>query len=92
MAESKLLGIKWDSLNDDLLFNVAEILQFAEEQFSTKRNILKIAASVFDPLGILSPFTIHIKILFQQLCACKTDWDEPLMGENLHTSVESYCE
>jgi len=44
----------------------------------TKRSALKIMASLFDPLGILSPFTITLKLLFQSLCAGKANWDEPI--------------
>ena len=28
----------------------------------------KLAVSVFDPLGLLSPFVINLKVLFQHLC------------------------
>jgi len=49
----------------------------------TKRSLLKVSAKVFDPLGLLSPFTIHAKILFQKLCSLKKDWDKTLEGEAL---------
>ena len=38
---------------------------------------------IFNPLGMLSPFTIKIKILFQILCNQSIDWDTPLSGEHL---------
>ena len=31
-------------------------------------------------LGVTSPITVRLKLLFQQLCETKTDWDEPLTG------------
>ena len=38
-------------------------------------------ASLFDPLGLLSPSVITLKVLFQDLCASRVDWDEPLSDE-----------
>ena len=37
----------------------------------------------YDPLGVLSPFTVLFKVLFEKLCINKIDWDEPLLGELL---------
>jgi len=50
----------------------------------TKRSVLRISAKVVDPLGLLSPFVIRTKILFQTLCKSKLDWDTTLEGELLH--------
>ena len=38
-------------------------------------------ASLFDPLGILSPLTITLKMLFQVLCTSKANWDVSLHTE-----------
>ena len=35
-------------------------------------------AKIFDPLGIISPVTFQIKVLFQEVCKQKIDWDDPL--------------
>ena len=40
-----------------------------------KRIILKFVASIFDPLGIVAPAVVKIKLLFQKLCLLKIDWD-----------------
>ena len=34
---------------------------------------------------MISPITVQFKILFQQLCKAKKDWDEPLEGS--HKSI-----
>jgi len=34
-------------------------------------------------MGFLTPFTIGLKILFQELCEDKVNWDEPLHGKLL---------
>ena len=35
-------------------------------------------------MGILSPIVIRFKILFQELCAWKQEWDQTLAGDLLH--------
>ena len=79
----KLLGVLWDSETDTFLFNVYEVEREANQTPVTKRQLLRITASIFDPLGFLSPFTVKLKILFQTLCVNNTKWDEPLSGEAL---------
>ena len=51
----------------------------------TKRTLLCIAASIFDPLGFLSPYVIKFKMIFQWLCVNRVEWDEPLSGDTLKT-------
>ena len=45
--------------------------------------MLKLSAKVFDHIGLLSPFTVSMKILFQRLCIEKVNWDESREGEAL---------
>ena len=47
----------------------------------TKRNILSVSASIFDPLGMLAPVTAKLKSLFQLLCKDKLDWDDVIPKE-----------
>ena len=47
----------------------------------TKRSLLKLVAKIFDPLGLLTPFTVTLKILFQILCQHQVDWDQELDGK-----------
>lgn len=46
----------------------------------TKKNVVSLTARFFDPLRVMSPVTINLKIFFQQLCKKKVNWDEPLTG------------
>jgi len=45
---------------------------------STKRKVLATTASIFDPLGLLSPNIIVYKIFLQNLWQDNLKWDEPL--------------
>ena len=42
----------------------------------TKRNILEVVSTLFDPLGLLCPIIIQMKVIFQKLCVDERDWDD----------------
>ena len=82
-SEVKILGIRWDTKRDKFQLDFKEITTFVKSLPPTKRSILRLSAKVFDPMGLLSPFVIGTKILFQALCKSKIDWDSPLDGDLL---------
>jgi hypothetical protein len=45
---------------------------------STKRKVLAMTASIFDPLGLLNPAVIAYKIFPQELWQDKLQWDKLL--------------
>ena len=77
----KVLGIYWHRLNDTLAIPapIASSLRSA----TTKRAILQCVASIYDPLGLLSPVTISAKMLLQDLWHAKLGWDDPLPQQHL---------
>ena len=64
----KVLGIPWDNQEDKLILGVSEIFAKAEDVKPTKRNILRVIASIYDPVGYLAPIVINLKLLFQEIC------------------------
>ena len=80
-TEHKLLGVYWNPKNDQLHFDTKAVCEYLEGLSPTRRNIVGVAARVYDPLGILSPLTISLKIFFQLLCKAKLAWDDPLTEE-----------
>ena len=82
-CHAKILGLNWNVHTDELQCDTTELLAYAKSLPTTKRSVLKLSAKVFDPLRLLSPFTINMKILFQILCNNNIDWDDPLDGEIL---------
>ncbi|KAL9978596.1 hypothetical protein ACROYT_G016131 [Oculina patagonica] len=80
---SKVLGLKWNTLSDELFFDFSSLHTYAMSLPLNKRSVLKVTAKIFDPMGFLTPFTIGLKILFQELCVDKINWDEPLHGKLL---------
>lgn len=39
-----------------------------------------VTAKIVDPIGLLTPFTVEMKILFQQLCLNNSNWNDELEG------------
>ena len=82
-SAEKVLGVLWDCTSDQLSFDIHHIYEAAKGVEPTKRIIIGVVSRFYDPLGVLSPFTVLFKMLFQKLCIKKIDWDEPLLGELL---------
>ena len=78
-GSAKVLGITWDNQKDLLEFELCKLgKEIKNTHCPTKRDILSILASLFDPLGLTSPVTVTAKITFQELCLEKLNWDDPL--------------
>ena len=71
----KTLGVGW-CLRTDSLY-VRHNLRFV----STKAEMLSSLASVFDPLGLITPLHLPGKLLFQQTSLYKLAWDDVLPDE-----------
>ena len=80
-GESKVLGHLWNRSEDTFIFKFDKLVKIAQALSATKRNVLKIAASVYDPLGILSPMVVKMKVLLQEACYLQYAWDTPLPDE-----------
>ena len=72
----KVLGIEWDEFTDKLIFRLSDIFKNSLNVKPTKRNILAIISSIYDPVGYMQPITIQLKILFQEICKVKVEWDD----------------
>ena len=49
-----------------------------KEKPGTRRDMLSTLSSIFDPLGLVSPFIRKGKKILQQLCTQNVKWDEPV--------------
>ena len=59
-----LLGLNWNAKEDTLSCNINSPKE--EEKVFTRRGLLSLAQSIFDPLGINSPVTIIPKFILQE--------------------------
>lgn len=75
---TKVLGVVWKTEEDCLTLEVKGLLEILSPKTSSKRHLLQAIGKVFDPLGLITPFTIRVKCLFKELWLQKISWDEPL--------------
>lgn len=74
---SKTLGLLWSSKEDNLLFSV----NIDEHKFLTKRKILSLMSQIFDPLGLINPCILQVKIILQSLWSSQITWDESVPSD-----------
>jgi hypothetical protein len=72
----RTLGVHWDVKTVQFICRVVTSCETP-----TKRNILKVVARTFDPLGIFSPFLLPAHQIFQELCRQKLAWDQTFEGD-----------
>ena len=88
VREESALGIIWNTDCDTIKLKWKLLVK----DFSlSKRKLLKGLASVFDPLGLVNPVVVKGKILFQQSCKLKLDWDSKL-PDDLITNWNKWIE
>ncbi|XP_045772958.1 uncharacterized protein LOC123872620 [Maniola jurtina] len=80
--EEKTLGLRWLVKEDALAFNVG-LRNTSEElmngrKIPTKREVMSVVMSTFDPLGFATPVLIQGKKLIQDIWRTKIDWDEKI--------------
>lgn len=75
---TQTLGLCYSPNEDTLRFKIDNSLAKINP---TKREVLSIISKIFDPLGLLSIFTISVKIFMQQLWLAKLQWDDVLSPE-----------
>ena len=79
-SEQKILGVKWNFVEGKLVFDLSSVARLASECLPTKSNIAAVAATFYDTIGFISPVVVQFKLLFQELCENKADWDDTLEG------------
>ena len=69
----RALGVQWDIHSDKFKFRIS-----VKERPATRRGILSVMSSVYDPLGFVSPLILPVKLLLQDLCRKGIGWDDPI--------------
>ena len=62
----RALGIQWNASSGTFGFKIT-----IKDKPATRRGILSIISSVYDPLGFVAPFILPAKIILQDLCKKK---------------------
>ena len=59
VSGQRILGTLWNYHNDHVVFDFANTASLAKRVEPTKRNVISTASKIYDPLGIISPITVH---------------------------------
>ncbi|XP_014829410.1 PREDICTED: uncharacterized protein LOC106907997 [Poecilia mexicana] len=62
LPEQRSLGLNWNLESDAFVFKIDQ-----EEKPFTRRGVLSVVNSVYDPLGFMAPVTIHGKYILREL-------------------------
>ncbi|XP_053697434.1 uncharacterized protein LOC128744438 [Sabethes cyaneus] len=81
----KVLGVYWDTANDTLSYRInyddKGIGMFNATKAPTKRQVLSLIMSIYDPLGLISNLIVHGKTLLQELHKFSKEWDTAVPDE-----------
>ena len=83
-----VLGVTWEPHTDTLQITPGEKIMNETSWKFTKRKVLSLISSSFDPLGWLSPLSIKGRIFLQTLWKNKVGWDQPLTEEQISSIKE----
>ncbi len=78
LPAEKALGVRWDTAKDTLGIHV-----LLKDPVCTRRGLLKVTSSVFDPLGMVCPFILLVKLIFQDECRTGKGWDDEMEPDNV---------
>ena len=76
LLKERVLGLNWNQETDEL-----QIAAKTKDAVFTKRGLLSYICTLYDPLGIVCPYILIAKALFQQVCRRKAGWDDVLTEE-----------
>jgi hypothetical protein len=83
----KTLALVWHPSQDTFKY---EINIKPCREFVTKRVVLSVISSIFDPTGLLGPVIVRYKIFTQQLWLRQISWDEELPHDLQETWKKLY--
>ena len=72
----RTLGVQWNISLDAFSFERVE--KIIQGQPVTRRGVLSVMSSIFDPLGFVCPTVLPVKIILRDLCKLKVGWDYPV--------------
>ena len=72
-----------------MLINIKDYVK--EVCHVTKRSVLSVIASFYDPVGYIQPVIVQLKIFFQEICKQDYKWDDKL-NANMERKWEDIIE
>ncbi|XP_049302713.1 uncharacterized protein LOC125775825 [Bactrocera dorsalis] len=82
LPTEKVLGMWWITSSDHFAFRVSAKYRdsdiFLHKRRPTKREVLSLVMTIYDPLGLLSFYVIYAKVILQEIWRAGCDWDVPI--------------
>ena len=73
LPRERALGVSWLIQEDVLALSIG-----MKQPVMTKRGLISMYSSVYDPLGIVAPYVLIARILYRQECSLDKHWDDAL--------------
>ena len=70
---AKILGVNWDIESNNLILR-----EINKSFIPTKRGVLSVLCSIYDPLSFIAPCILEPRLIVQQFWKRNLDWDDPL--------------
>nr|XP_054592608.1 uncharacterized protein LOC107395320 [Nothobranchius furzeri]XP_054592609.1 uncharacterized protein LOC107395320 [Nothobranchius furzeri] len=83
-SQESTLGLSWHCPTNVLGYKHRPITYSTV----TLRNVYKVLATQYDPLGYICPYTTRAKLIVQALWSTERGWDEPIEGNLLQSWLE----
>ncbi len=80
------LGLSWHWQTDALCYKSRPL----EYGALTMRNVYKVLARQYDPLGFIAPYTTRAKLIVQSMWDKPRDWDDPLIPHDLQRAWKEW--
>ncbi|XP_053696848.1 uncharacterized protein LOC128744094 [Sabethes cyaneus] len=82
MATEKVFGMWWCTTSDEFVYKIGWN-RYNPDLFTgrcrpTKRQMLQVLMTIFDPLGLISHFLMFLKVLLQEVWRAGVQWDEEI--------------
>ena len=72
-ASERVLGMVWSVTGDWFGYHV-----IVPDKPPTRRGLLSVSSSVFDPLGLVTPVILEARLIFRSVCQQGVNWDDPI--------------
>ena len=82
----RALGIQWGVQSDTFQFKIV-----VKDRPPTRRGIISVISSIYDPLGFVAPLILPAKIILRDLCRKRLDWDDRISPEDV-TRLEDWLQ
>ena len=74
-AVEKILGLRWQVKSDTLHINSDRMKHIKSKKLKTKRDLWRLVPSIYDILGLLSPYVVVGKMIISEACERVKGWD-----------------